>query len=369
MIQAASRVATDHRQLVADIAGHGQAAIIDRARNSGISHDTLTEMIRALPPQLMQQTYLRWFQALGDPVLRRAAAKDAMLRRSVRLVDFQDITTAPPSLLLAMQPNDDLLIDVEDESNLLDDTDSLLDEDDSDLLATESTEDDLLINEPADEALLTDDPLAEDPLAEDPLAGDPLAEDPLSHAPSASDAKDVSTSESAIDERFDPQKMLPAGGWYRDDLRMAIAYRGTGHSDPVLKSTVEMLAQLPPSDSVRKRLLATRAISACVSCHPSAARKSGSWTGPPLVGNRANFTKFAHGPHLHIAQLADCAHCHTVASSHRNAIGAITLVGDSTGKKVDSEFLPLTRDACAACHTAKAAGDNCTKCHRYHIEF
>ena len=32
-----------------------------------------------------------------------------------------------------------------------------------------------------------------------------------------------------------------------------------------------------------------------------------------------------------------------------------------------SDFEPLPRQSCAACHHVNAAGDGCTTCHRYHI--
>ncbi|MCG8653837.1 MAG: hypothetical protein MI861_28620, partial [Pirellulales bacterium] len=80
----------------------------------------------------------------------------------------------------------------------------------------------------------------------------------------------------------------------------------------------------------------------------------------PQVGRQGLFTKFSHAPHLNVAQLADCTHCHRVRSPQAEvAVNVASLV----------EFEPLGRNSCASCHTRRAAGDACTKCHRYHIDY
>ncbi len=192
-----------------------------------------------------------------------------------------------------------------------------------------STNDELLVGD-EDELLGNDDDLLSDD--KDVLLGDGHDNESLSSKP----------------KRFDPTVNLKEGGWYRDDLRLAIVYRGHGHADSVVKSTIEMMSTLPHEDPVRARLLTSAAIAACIKCHPGAAEKMGSWTSPPLVGASRSFTKFSHTPHMNIAGLTDCVHCHTVSHAHAN-------------------FEPIEREACATCHTAKAAGESCTTCHRYHV--
>ena len=34
----------------------------------------------------------------------------------------------------------------------------------------------------------------------------------------------------------------------------------------------------------------------------------------------------------------------------------------------DSHFEAMRKEACADCHHRKAAGDQCTKCHNYHVQ-
>ena len=134
----------------------------------------------------------------------------------IRQVDYEAFGSVPPSLRLSSLNDDELLLSK--------DEDQLLAEDDA-LLSGDSLLDS---SEPQPETdLLGDDLLGDDLLGgHDPLSEeDPLLQpDPLTNKPS--------TSESLTD--FDPGKMLPAGGWYRDDLRLSIRYRGGGHADPVL---------------------------------------------------------------------------------------------------------------------------------------
>lgn len=221
------------------------------------------------------------------------------------------------------------------------------------LPATQSDDDDDLLT--GGEDLL----LEEDLVGDDLLGGSDLnsATDPLSDLDSHESSQDA-----AATQRFEPSSMLPFGGWYRDDLRLSISYRGSGHSDPVLRAAINLISQLSISDPVRKRMLQSRAVTACVSCHPAAISAAASWRSVPILGRKSDFTKFAHKPHLNVSKLGDCLHCHRVAANHNAK--QVNLVSTSS---VQLEFEPLSRASCAACHTPKAAGDSCVQCHRYHI--
>jgi hypothetical protein len=225
---------------------------------------------------------------------------------------------------------------------------------DFDPLVTRSLDLDPLLGDP-----LLGDPLLGDPLLGDPLLGDPLLGDPLGESsPSLERKPDVP---SPSDGRFDPDRLMPVGGWYVDDLRASIRYRGCGHDDPVLKSVIELVSQLPPSDRTRTQLMQTRAVRACVQCHPGAVADRPTWVNRPLIGRRDQLTKFSHRSHLNVAQLADCQHCHSIASDSPDTV---QLVGHGESRP---EFVPLSKQACVACHVPKAAGDACTTCHRYHV--
>ncbi len=288
-VAAGEIVARAHRQLLQEIGEDGQQVIIDRATSLGVAPSTLASFVQSLSPQFVMEASRRWFDlvsASGDP--------------DVRQVEFQDLATPPASILLAARPNDDLLTNASSD----------------DLLLAPAAADNDLLDQPSsgDRGLLGGDLLGGDLLGgvdDDLLNSDPLAQDPL-----ASD-KNFSAGRS---ERFNADKMMPAGGWYRDDLRLAIRYRGGGHEDRVLKSTIEMISQLPSGDPARQQLLQTRAVAACVACHPGAAISGRGWRSESLIGRKSEFTKFSHSPHLNVAQLADCSHCHSLGSDSNTGI-------------------------------------------------
>jgi hypothetical protein len=217
------------------------------------------------------------------------------------------------------------------------------------------------VAKPDDDLLLVDELVEDSTFADDDdllAASEPLSQSDL-QIPTGDEGEDKSA-------RFDPDKMLPNGGWYRDDLRLAIRYHGGGHADPVLKSAIEMISQLPISDPVRERLLKTQAISTCASCHVGAVTTTGRWKSEPLIGQRRKFTKFTHSPHLNVSRLADCVHCHEIRSADQSdrQVTSVSLVNGSD----PHDFAPIKRQTCAGCHTRQAAGDACIKCHRYHID-
>ncbi|MEM1069291.1 MAG: cytochrome c3 family protein, partial [Planctomycetota bacterium] len=189
---------------------------------------------------------------------------------------------------------------------------------------------------------------------------DPLRDD-LLESDLDSDSSPASNPQASM--RFDSERLLPAGGWYVDDLRASIRYRGSGHDDPVLKSVIELIRQLPESDRARKQLLQTRAIRSCLQCHPGAVSSRPTWVSEPLVGRRDQLTKFTHRSHINVAQLSDCQHCHRIQSGDSNDIRLV-----STGDSHRPEFAHLSKQACIACHVPQAAGDGCTTCHQYHVE-
>ena len=425
VVKAVETIARAHRGLMHDVGIQGQHIILKRAESLGISRNTMLGFVRSLSPQLVSDTNRQWFSKSPEDLAKTATGRSMLLlsdsdeinRRISQQglfflaahplwIDYGNLrlppvdqprpasraTTHGPSrteekLELSTQKKaefkrlgkfpegnfgsqgnqlrpeaksegDDLLGADDLLSNhdpLLEDSNELIDEEDA-----------LLANDPLrdDEDALLDDGLLGDGghLVDDTLldGGDLLDSDPLSADPLHS-----SIGDNQKPKRFEASEMLPAGGWYRDDLRMAIRYRGGGHADQVLRSAIDMISQLPVSDSTRKNLLKNRAIASCVACHPGAITTTGGWQSKPLIGRRREFTKFTHGPHLNVAQLADCSHCHRVSPDSKNE----TSINLASGSLVDPhDFLPMTRQDCAACHTAKSAGDSCVTCHRYHID-
>jgi hypothetical protein len=165
----------------------------------------------------------------------------------------------------------------------------------------------------------------------------------------------------------------PAGTWFRDDAAFAIRYRPAAHADPVYTNWLETLAKIPDLAQRPLALAAFKELSGqtapglCVTCHSVEQSGNGklsiNWRGYDRSTESRSFTKFSHGPHLTLPQLADCTQCHTIDA--RVADGATHTGWDP--RQFASEFLPISKNKCATCHTAAAAGDRCQSCHNYHV--
>ncbi len=384
---ALQQTAAAHRKLLTDLALKGQPAIVERMSEQGISADTIDPIIHHLPVQLLIEAYQQWlvtpggFQssttspavnlAIANSFVRQASEPPVVVRQTalneeVHEVDRHNSETDDSlgdSFLLPLKTDEFKVFGPRLAQRPTRNT--------RPQPATPTRTQDPLAIDPLAIDPLAQDPLAQDPLAQDPLVGNSPPTDPLGSSPSY---RSASPSLLRSPRRFDPATMMPSGGWYLDSTRLSISYRGNGHSDPVIRGTIELARRLSPSDPVRQQLLSTRSVIACLSCHQSATEMSGSWTSRALIGSKTEFTKFAHGPHLNVSQLSDCQHCHQV---NRDGIlprkHPINLASFDTDKASEDEtqgaceFKPLGKQACAACHNAKAAGESCVKCHRYHI--
>ena len=80
-----------------------------------------------------------------------------------------------------------------------------------------------------------------------------------------------------------------------------------------------------------------------------------NWRAYDRTAEPRGFTKFSHGPHLLLPQLADCTHCHAID----DAASAAAAYADLDPARFVSDFAPMSKRQCAECHTAKAAGDAC----------
>jgi hypothetical protein len=171
-----------------------------------------------------------------------------------------------------------------------------------------------------------------------------------------------------------PLSYAPAGTWFRDDALFAIRYRPAAHADPVLTSWLEAvastpgLAERPLALAAFKELSNQTAPGLCATCHSvdqaEAGKLSINWRAFDRTAEPRGFTKFSHGPHLLLPQLADCTQCHAIDNR-------VTAAATHTGwdpLRFASEFLPVSKSQCAQCHTATAAGDRCQSCHNYHVE-
>lgn len=166
----------------------------------------------------------------------------------------------------------------------------------------------------------------------------------------------------------------PAGTWTRDDATLSIRYRPTGHADPVLATwltaTVELpnALGLPLKAALVKELTKPTAPGQCGSCHSVEGSKSGqlmvNWHAFNRLSEQRTLTKFDHGPHLLLPQLADCTACHALDPAANTAAS----YADYDPHTFVSEFLPISKRDCVQCHTPIAAGDHCQTCHNYHVD-
>lgn len=166
----------------------------------------------------------------------------------------------------------------------------------------------------------------------------------------------------------------PVGTWFRDEASFSIRYRPSSHADPVLATWLSVLAETPDLNQrpvaapIFKELSKVNAAGLCVSCHSIEHTTHNStainWRAHDRTVEPRRFTKFSHGPHLLLPQLADCTRCHAID----HAASTTTGYTDLDPARFVADFAPISKRQCAECHTANAAGDACQQCHNYHVE-
>jgi len=345
--RAAPQVAAAVAKLFAAISERGRPAVIDRLVGQGVPAEAAQRIGRQLSPQLVRDARQRWFAPQRSNEVQRQPA--------------------PPRPAGSAAPGsagpDTLLLDASEASSGTD---------------------------PLGPGPRAETPRDDDLLGTDPLQGDPLQAASSGDRPAASGAGPPSTT--AGREPFDADATMPGGGWFQDETRLAIHYRASEHADPVLQSLLEIAASLPRHAPERQALLSLPATQACLQCHSVGSSGSGlAWTTPAAAGLAASFTRFSHRPHLSLASLADCQHCHQLATGDPAAAVPRALpVGSSPASSHDfgphdfgphdfgphdtrprdlrpRDFRPLGRATCVACHRPGGASDACTQCHQYHI--
>ncbi len=217
-----------------------------------------------------------------------------------------------------------------------------------------------------------------------PVAGDAVSQENQSPKPHEASISNVIPPEVArfvrdwlseatpVEDGSDkPRQPNNATGWKRDDSLMVLRYVPAGHADAVLVTILEMLARDSGHDitKVQAELAGPGAPGLCRSCHSLEQVDTADgrvlefqWRGrAPTV--TSEITHFQHGPHLQLPGLLECKTCHPLNPDAASATDY--LQSDPTHHQ--PQFLPIQRDACAACHTPQGAGSSCTKCHNYHV--
>ncbi len=145
-----------------------------------------------------------------------------------------------------------------------------------------------------------------------------------------------------------------AGDWQYDEGSFSIRYRPTAHADPVLATWLDVLADAPALNehpvaaAMFKDLSKPTAPGLCASCHSVERTAADSlvvnWRANDRTSEPRGFTKFSHGPHLLIPQLADCTHCHAIDSK----AAATTAYTDLNPAQFVSDFAPLAKQQCSS---------------------
>ncbi len=157
------------------------------------------------------------------------------------------------------------------------------------------------------------------------------------------------------------------------DATLSLNYAPTGHADPLLKSWIDVVISLDDAkrmirESALAELASPKSPGQCLTCHSVERGPGGqllvNWLPLDPLTRPRGFTKFNHGPHVTVQNLADCTACHRLDESADSTAAYASL----DPHKFVSHFHPLTKAACAECHVPSVAGDSCSQCHNYHIE-
>jgi hypothetical protein len=167
-----------------------------------------------------------------------------------------------------------------------------------------------------------------------------------------------------------PEDWVLRGGWYRSDLDFSLSYRPTGHSDPFLRSWLELTVAAPPARALFDSLSASNAVGLCIKCHSvdGAQEWRINWRGFQPDAFDHPFTRFSHTAHFSLLDDRGCQTCHTLDLKSPPDAYTATFARENRDPSVfHSSFKSIELSVCASCHSQKYAGDSCLECHNYHV--
>jgi hypothetical protein len=142
--------------------------------------------------------------------------------------------------------------------------------------------------------------------------------------------------------------------------------------DASLKSLFDLVAGSENKSSNRSvRLLFQQLTSevgagTCGKCHTVDREQDAhvvNWKAVYRTTSTRGFTAFSHYPHLLDSSGGSCVSCHRLDESERKSV---TFHGDDP-HQFASNFTPIRKADCAACHQQGMAKNTCTECHNYHV--
>ncbi len=201
--------------------------------------------------------------------------------------------------------------------------------------------------------------LSDDEIGDDEIGDDDIEEEEVG------DDEDTNI-KSVINEDW-----ASAGGWYREGF--SLRYRPSGHADTFIRSWLDISGQATTNLSkdstveIFENLSNAKSPGICSKCHSVDVIGTGlykvNWESKRRIPNQQTFTAFSHVSHFTLLDERGCLTCHSLNLEAEFADG----YKNSDPMTFSSNFNPVERTTCAACHTAAEAGDNCVTCHNYHI--
>ncbi len=200
----------------------------------------------------------------------------------------------------------------------------------------------------------------------DPSSDVPAGENP---APAAAQAKAAPVV--SIGSDVDPESWAEYGGWYRQDF--AIFYRPTGHKDKFIYSWLFLTGPLAPKGdkspaaAVFDGLIGKEAQGVCTKCHsiddiPGKGRLV-NFSPPSVETKRGRFTAFIHEPHFGIMENRGCLTCHNLEKGREY----LKSFEQGDARNFVSNFGAVKKDLCQGCHNSSMARQDCSLCHKYHV--
>jgi len=190
-------------------------------------------------------------------------------------------------------------------------------------------------------------------------------EKPAALAAAAAPAPAFSLSAIEFDE---VEARVVEGGWYRRDQNFTLYYRPGGHADPFLTTWLDATADdaSPVAQAIFNQLSAETAPGVCMKCHTVdrvGDRQTVQWDTAQPHPDRRPFTTFKHTAHFSLMGDQGCATCHSldVEADHARGFGL-----NRDPAVFQSNFTPMNKATCTACHQPDKAGDSCQQCHNYH---
>ena len=323
------------KELYFDLATMGVATLSSRLASAfGHELDTmeLARLTNLLPADAVEAAMDLWFPTLHDDVIQFRAGKSVPIPSS-------ESTNAIVSTVATVETSTD----------------------------DEIGDDEIGDDEIGDDEI-GDDEIGDDEIGDDEIGDDEIGDDEIGDDDGAEDGEEGEETQIA---NLASEDWPSAGGWYREDF--SLRYRPAGHADVFVRSWLDIAAQagtMPakePATDLFETLASTKSPGACSKCHSVDEIGEGiqhvNWQGKRPVTNQQTFTAFSHVGHFTLLDERGCLTCHSLNSE----VGFSDGFKDRDPTTFVSNFNPVERATCAACHTPAEAGDNCVTCHNYHI--